>query len=43
MIETGKRVLGLIFELGKIIKLLMIIYFEITNDLDEITHIQLLF
>ena len=43
MIETGKRVLGLIFQLGKIIKLLMIIYFEITNDLDEITHIQLLF
>ena len=43
MIETGKRVLGLIFELGKIIKLLMIINFEITNNLDEITHIQLLF
>ena len=43
MIETGKRVLGLIFELGKIIKLLMIIYDEITNILDEITYIQLLF
>ena len=43
MIETGKRVIGLIFELGKIIKLLMIIYDEITNILDEITYIQLLF